>query len=653
MTHGKVNILYLVATMMLLLAGCADTTNLGDQNGAANGTNGAIAFGGSFKAVTRADHTGAEAADELGNQFIVNAIKATNAAPDPDPRQTVFQDYTVNWITNSAGTTLTNTSNWEYAGQTHYFPVTSTPQDIKFWDWSQDYYNFAAYSVGKGNTMVVKTKAGADNNGITEGEDPAANTVFVTPFNYTNVTGWPYFLRGRKEDLFKCYITDMTTVPHANFGNVVELKFRSLAAKVRVAFYENIPGYSIKDLHFYESTGESLKTDHTGTTTTARLFGTGAFVTKGAFKIYFPKVGSANVGDPDYNRAHAGHEGAITTAAVQDFGALNYTGRERLEPEGNYYLGRTAATATFAGDAEDNYYTLILPYEATTKTIELRVNYTLVSTDITGETINVYGAHAIIPPVYTIWKPNCAYTYIFKINDNQNGWTTTNTDESAGLFPITFDAAYLNDENGQQTTITTVAEPSITTYQKGHEYDGTNTYALPTASTSDDDDIYAQVMDVESKTLKADLNVANKSYFYGVNKADPGDPEPTESQVMDALNIPASESAGTIVGANGLTLTPSTIDNSVTSIPGATGAIPVDAGKAAKLTPAAAGTYAYVYDTGTYYPITSVYLTSAPTGWPASYYTDAACNTPATTFSEGTYYQKLKVYGVKGRKVRE
>lgn len=656
MTHGKVNILFMMVMAMLLLAGCADTTNLGDQNGAANGTNGAIAFGGSFKAVTRADHTGAEAADELGNQFIVNGIKATNAAPNADPRQTVFQDYTVNWITNSAGTTLTNTSNWEYAGQTHYFPVTSTPQEIKFWDWSQDYYNFAAYSIGKGNTMaVITTKPNQFNYGIVEEEEPAANTIYTTPFNYTHITGWAYFLRGSKEDLSQCYITDMTTVPHANFGNVVELKFRSLTAKVRVGFYETIPGYSIKDLHFYDHEGTSIDVNHTGTTTTARLFGAGdkAFVTKGTYKILFPHVGSANVGDPDYNRVHTGHE-ETTKVSAQDFGALNYSERERLEPEGNYYLGRTAATATFAGDAEDDYYTLVLPYEEQGQTIELRVNYTLVSTDITGETINVYGARALIPNIYARWKPNCAYTYIFKINDNQNGWTTIDVlHESAGLFPITFDAAYLSDESGQQTTITTVASPSITTYQKGHEYDGTNTYALPTASTSDDDDIYAQVMDVESKTLKADLNVANKSYFYGVTKADPGDPEPTESQVMDALNIPASESAGTIVGANGLTLTPSTIDNGVTSIPGATGAIPVDAGKAAKLTPAAAGTYAYVYDTGTYYPITSVYLTSAPTGWPASYYTDAACNTPATTFSEGTYYQKLKVYGVKVIKVRE
>lgn len=637
---------------MLLLAGCADTTNLGNQNGAANGTNGTIAFSSSLKAVTRAEHTGAEAADVLGNQFIVNAIKATNAAPAADPRQTVFQDYTVNWITNSAGTTLTNTSNWEYAGQTHYFPDTSTPQKIKFWDWSQNYYNFAAYSVGKGNTMVVKTKAESTNNGITEGDDPAANTVFATPFNYNNVTGWPYFLRGRKEDLFKCYITDMTTITHANFGNVVELNFRSFAAKVRVGFYETIPGYSIKDLHFYVSTGTTIDASHTGTTTTARLFGTAAFVQKGAYKIFFPHVGSANVGDPDYNKAHAGHEGVVTTVNSQDFGALNYSGRERLEPEGDYYLGRTAATATFAGDAEDDYYTLVLPFEEQTQTIELRVNYTLVSTDITGETINVYGARALIPNLYARWQPNYAYTYIFKINDNQNGWTTINVEGKAGLFPITFDAAYLSDDTGQQTTITTVASPSITTYQKGHEYDGTNTYTLPTASTEDDDDIYAQVMDVEAKTLKADLNVANKSYFYSVTKADPSDPEPTEALVMDALNIPASQSAGTIVGANGLTLTPSTIDNTVTSIPGAAGAIPVDAGKAAKLTPASAGTYAYVYDTGTYYPITSVYLTSAPTGWPASYYTDAACNTPATTFSEGTYYQKLKVYGVKVIKVR-
>ena len=631
--------LFLAATAILLFAACADNTYLGDQDGAAKGTNEAISFDGGFKAVTRAENVGADAADLLGNQFIVSGVKVKGSAT-----QNVFQNYTVNWTANSAGTTTTNSSDWEYSGQTHYFDVPEYEQFIKYWDFSQDYYNFAAFSVGKGNTIDAKTK---DN--ITSEAEPAADKVYATPFDYANVTGWPYFLRGSKDDLAECYITDMTTVPQANFGNVVVLNFRSLMAKVRVAFYETIPGYSVKNVRFYDSTGTSLDRDQTGTVSTATLFGTNGFVSKGTYKIFFPHVGSANIGDPDYNKVHLGHE-SVTLDYKQDFGDLNYTSRQRKEAEGNYYLGRSAATATFAGDAANDYYTKMLPYEEPTQnSIELRVNYTLVSIDGSGETITVYGAHACIPSIYARWKPNCAYTYIFKISDNQNGWTNPELTNRAGLFPLTFDAVSLSDEDtNQQTTITTVASPSITTYQKGHTYDVD--YKLPTASTTDDDDIYVQVMDVASKTLKTDLNGSNKSLFYKITK-ESTDYVASEGEVLDALNLRTSGSAETIIGVNGVTLTPSTINNEITTIPGASGNITVNAGEAAKLTPDAAGTYAYVYDTGTYYPVTSVTLTTQPNGWPYGYYTDEECNTAATTFAAGNYYQRLKVYGVKVIKI--
>ena len=648
MTQGKTYILSFVATVMLLWTGCADNTYLGDQEEYAKGANGAISFGGGFKAIARSEVGGADAATQLGNRFIIKGIKAKSDAPNADIRQDVFPDYIVNWTANSAGTTTTNTSGWEYTGINNAFISPTTEQTIKYWDFEQDYYNFAAYSVGS-NTIEVKKKENSTNDGVTDGDAPAANTVFVTPFRYEHVTAYPYFLRGSKEDLLECYITDMMTVPQANFGNVVELRFRSLAAKVRVAFYETIPGFSVKDVRFYDSTGTSLNEEQTGAVTSATLFGTGGFIDSGTYKIFFPTMGSANVGNPDYNKAHAGHEGAQGAVNSQKFGMLNYSGRERLEPEGDYYLGRSSATATFAGKAEDDYYTKMLPFEEQTQTLELRVNYTLVSTDITGETITVYGAQAFIPSVFAMWKPNCAYTYIFKISDNQNGWTSTNLTTPRGLFPITFDAVSLTDgDTGQQTTITTVASPSITTYQKGHIYNISEEYSLPSASTTDDDDIYAQVVDITSGTLKTDLNTEGKSKFYSVSKA-----TATEAEVMDALNLRTSKEAETIVGVNGITLTPNTIDNTVTIIPGTNGDINVNAGEAAKLTPNAAGTYAYVYDTGAYYPVSTMILSSEPDDWPTNYYSNEECTTPAPdTFVANTYYQRLKVFGVKVVKVK-
>lgn len=631
---------------MLLWTGCAENAYMGDNEEATKGVNGAIAFGSSFQAVTRAETGGAAAADVLGGTFIVNGFKFAG-----ETRQDVFRDYTVNWETNSAGTTLTNTSGWDYAGINNAFADPTYEQTVKYWDWSQDYYNFTGYSVGKGNAMVVQKRPSNEiADDMTDIAAPAANQIYVAPFEYQHITQWPYFLRGSREDLCECYISDMTTVEKGNFGNEVKLKFRNLASKIRIGLYETIPGYSIKDVRFYEEPGSSIFSDHTGTILQARLLGDNGFVDKGTYKILYPTIGSSNVDNPDYNKVHVQHE-VVDHADYWDFGELDYTTPEGKEPAGNHYLGRTANTATFAGNAEDLYFTIILPYEEQTQTLELRVDYTLVSTDITGETINVYGARAFLPSIYTRWRPNCAYTYIFKIADNSNGWTSPYV-STAGLYPITFDAVYVNDENDQQTTISTISAPSVTSYQKGHQYNVTDTYPLPSASTADDDDIYIQVMNVDTKTL-LDLTDVN-SKFYSVTKEDDEDPDPTEILVTNALNVPESETSGTIVGVNGLTLTPSTINNNITVIPGAFGPISVDAHKAAKVTPATAGTYAYVYDTGTHYPATAVILSEEPAGWPTSWYTDTEYNTSApTTFEAGTYYQKLKVYGVKVIKVEE
>ena len=110
--------------------------------------------------------------------------------------------------------------------------------------------------------------------------------------------------------------------------------------------------------------------------------------------------------------------------------------------------------------------------------------------DGAAETIKVYGAKAVVPSTYTKWLPNYAYTYVFKISDNTNGWTSTVTTDPAGLFPITFDAvvAEATDATGEQTTVTTVATPSITTYQQGHTYT-TNEYSKA------GEKLYVQVMD--------------------------------------------------------------------------------------------------------------------------------------------------------------
>ena len=67
----------------------------------------------------------------------------------------------------------------------------------------------------------------------------------------------------------------------------------------------------------------------------------------------------------------------------------------------------------------------------------LKIDYTLIATDGSGETITVRGATATIPAENTNWVSNKIYTYIFKISDSTNGSTGGS---STGLKPITFEA---------------------------------------------------------------------------------------------------------------------------------------------------------------------------------------------------------------------
>lgn len=612
------------AAMAIALASCTSDDFVGENNNSPNvpQNDSQITFGLGVNRTTRADIYGQAAAELLGNKFYVTGVKGDGT---PANMKKVFQSYSVEWGANTAGTTESNSSNWEYVGKTHDFTTATsvTSQTIKYWDLSNAYYDFAAYSLGNGSTKATGTA-----------------------IDYANATTAAYTLEGTRDQLAQCYISDMITVAKTNYKNVVQLKFRSMGAKLRIAMYETIPGYSVKDVYFYEDDATAVGSI---TNTAATLIGANAFEGGGKYTISFPTIGISNASEPDYNQAHVAITGTATsTESKQAFGALNYeASAEGQEDNTVKYMGRSSQSPSFAGSGD---YQTVLP-KADGTVLELRVNYTLVSIDGSGETITVHGAKAFVPAAYTKWLPNFAYTYIFKLSDNSTGWTNPNdaSDETlAGLFPITFDAVVLDsEETGKQTTITTVALPSITTYMKGHDYSAKNSYPAG--------DIYLQVMD--GGTLVNDLNATGKSFLYTLSA------DKTEVEVMDALNIVASETSGKITGRNGLVLTPASFDATVTAIPGEDGNnITVTAGQAVKFT-GAAGTYAYVYqvsDGADTNVLLAETLTAEPTDWATAgvWYTDAAGTTAApTTFAAGTYYKKMytnlnKVFAVKVIKVQ-
>ena len=595
-----------------------------------------IMFTSSQSAFTRAEFTGAEAAKLLGNKFVVTGFKGSATA---SPGSIVFDNYLVEYAENTANTTESNSSNWEYVGKgriQHAIDNGITQQTIKYWDYTQKQYDFFAWSTGE--KEAIYTGNPTTGQVLVSNIQPNSKTKTWT----AEVTGdnpdparIAYTFTGKAEDLSQCYISDLVTVnksEDAGYGEAkgydktVTLKFRQLGTKVRIGLYETVPGYSVKNVKFYTKGGLLSKT---GTTINAgqivddaTIFSAGADIyEEGTYKIYFHTVDTPT--DADNNQAHikfTPKEGA-TQATTVEWGSMNYTYRESGEKDnGAVYLGRASNDATYAGDAANNYYKIYLPNE-TGANLNLRVDFTLESIDGSGEIIEVKNAKAQIPSIYTTWKPGFAYTYLFKISDNTNGRTgvydptladdaTINSDP-AGLYPITFDAVVVNaeDNDGTQETITTVATPSITTYQQKSTVVNANEY------TVNGKDIFVTVNTNWNYptagentgalvTMNTNAATANGVALYTI----PADM--TEAEVVDALTYQDTDDAasGTILGRNKKALTVLTnvasnaaleagkwkLTNTVEF--GANGnPITVEDNQALRFTPAAGNTYAFVY----------------------------------------------------------
>lgn len=536
-----------LATALAALVSCSENEFVGDENitNTSQNEQGAIAFGTGLKAVTRGDKEGADAAALLNNNFVVEGFK-WNGSGD---KEVVFDHYNVNWKENTANTTTSNTSNWEYVAQANHTYGPSGGQSIKYWDYSKTQYDFIAYSAGKDNTAV-----------FAEGDYNKESNVWITeitPVTMTSSTGGAYTIKGKAANLAKVYIADLvsayrdlstTNDAAGDYQKDVTLKFRSLSAKVRIGLYETVPGYSVKDVVFYSDDNTRKSPTNPATWGDAYLYTTGGdvFNEEGTYIVYYPTTGSANKEKSDYNKAHLAFT-AVTDGTKTDktFGALKGSlSAEELaldefeEAAGNLYLGRSSNAAIYAGNKSENYYTVVIPNE-TGAVLNLKVDYKLVSTDGSGEVIAVTGATAKVPKEYATWKSGYAYTYLFKISQNTNGLTNPSVGP-AGLYPITFDAVVMNSEvDGVQETITTVADPSITTYAKGQVVTTHDEY-----TTSDN--IYVMV---ENGT--SNLAVGNTANLYTVTLESGAAQTINEASVANAFKYgKPTYDAGTVLAAD-------------------------------------------------------------------------------------------------------
>lgn len=587
----------LFATAIIALASCADSTFIGDE-AEQQVEDGAISFNLNMPAQTRAEVGGATAASALNNQFIIWGEKNESSGAAASDGNLVFENYKVEYTTNTAYTTTSNTKDWEYVGLTPYTsdkvsPALTVTQTIKYWDYSATSYTFTAVSAKPADIADGKVKITKNTSGSTvsdKGYEIAVKEGASVDDIYVSDRNQPTKGTGIDREATNTY------------GGNVQMTFRNFMSKIRFGIYENIPGYNVKITNVdYHSTNS---------TATSKFGIDGKFLVPGANTAYTITYYSAN------NKAKAVIKDGTTPNSVsylettKDDETLADCPILHTTPTA---ISESASTPTF--NRTGGTYTTILPFPSNDTNMKVKLDFTLTSED-TGETIQVADATAEIPAAYCQWLPNYAYTYILKLNDNTNGQISGVT----GLYPITFDAVQITDENGQAEYITTLSEPSITTFGvKDSKYTtGKNEYEAGS-------DIYVTVVDgnvVVCPTLGTNINV------YKATTTDATLYPITEASVAESI-------AEVSVGAKKIT-----VEN-------------INADDATNFTAAPAIATAVPKEDGTTITSIKCELTSAPSDWVASsenvYYSDAACGTKVTTdFSAGTYYKKdfaLKLTG--------
>lgn len=440
-----------LAASALALASCSSDDFLGDTPGSTpTSANSAINFGGDAGKITRATSNEGTPQQMLNGQFLVYGVKKTSN----EIFHNVFVNYSV-WDVEANNTT-SNTRGWEYVGAKNATDLgtgkikLSKEQTIKYWDYSASVYHFVAGSpidAFKYNTSWDETTGthieSATVTGLA-GHYEANNTETALETN-------------------PVYIAAPVKIKKDDYQKPVTFTFQRQQSMVRVGLYETIPGYSITTIKFYDADGT--------TATSSNIILTSATAN------YF--VGGSNVsGTVTYNWE--------TPTPSYTF---NYTDNENLKKSKNWYAGMLNVLATTSSEPKvdilygtdkdmstTGYFTVLpTPSETTASAILIKCDYTLTSDDGSGETIKVTGATAAIPAAYSKWEANTRYTYLFKISENTNGTTgdPNNPKDPAGLYPITFDAVVKDEKQG---TTTTVATPSITTYQEGSVVDNTIKY---------------------------------------------------------------------------------------------------------------------------------------------------------------------------------
>lgn len=581
--------IYLITAALasMILASCTNDVLVEQNTGTEKpSTEGIITFGGLAPAMTRADLYGQSAATKLGNKFVVYGTKHAAAEDETETNDAVqFNNFQVAYTANTAGKTESNSSDWEYVGKQAY-DATPTSQGIKYWDYSANAgYTFYAFS----SSDISYPKNATNDKVVVKKVTSDGTTLYNKGYEVTV-----------KPDatLNNLYFSDRVPVPESKYDKTVDFTFRNIGAKVRVGFYETIPGYSVKiDKLYIDDANSAAVTDFAKMNDAqtdgfyASLQNVKRTVNQTLNVTYYDDSDATIENRPKMTQPTAGYDYYLKLGDGTGF--INTT------------LGTSSASPTWVTQDDpsttdvNEQYTPVFPYEGNTNPLLLKLDFTMTADDGSSDVIVVRGARAIVPTQYVKWKSNFAYTYIFKISDKTNGTTgevDPNDDpiDPEGLKPITFDAIVVDVTEELQQTITSVSTRSITTYAEGAIVDE---YKV-------DEPIYTVISTKSTGgvIIPSDLgDAAGQAQVYKLNKA------ASEAEVL-------AQKTGSPMGID-FTAQSTTIESTIPLVDGTTPAI-----KNVKFTPSEAGTYAYIYTTTAYVAPTYEVQTSGTYNSGETYY---------------------------------
>ena len=366
--------------------------------------------------------------DEGHLNFGVFAYKST------DQTNNIMENYLVGYFGTNKGYYMANTDqttldgslwayeklgygDYTYTGSDGFYTKDSTfymsnveHQFLRYWDLSSTNTEFFAYA-----PYINGTKTATFDNNTKEMKLPAGSIV-----------------AGYDDESKYEYLYAYSKVERDDYKNDVVLNFLHLNSKIRIAFWEDIAGYSVKM--------ENL-------TSYAPILAVPATVSSSVYS-YSDKLLKTAKTTIDFSSTPA----VLAMPTKSTTYTLGLTGSTTIDGSINdKALVFKAPVATELATkksaiSDDDYSETIyygIPHDSSCG-LTFRVSFTLTST--TGETIKVQNAAVHVEAANCKWDAGYQYTYVFRITKNATGTTgdpgTIVVDPSVpekALYPIVFD----------------------------------------------------------------------------------------------------------------------------------------------------------------------------------------------------------------------